>query len=85
VVGWVTTRCLTKPTMTAMKTEAMLDGFDKFSIRIRKRYDEVRDCLAAGRFEEAHELLASIALTHARTSMSLRNLLVKDGLLKGEK
>lgn len=65
-----------------MKEQAMLKGFDRFSSRISQRYGEVRDCLAAGRYEEAHSLLADIAVSHARTSLSLRNLLVKEGLLK---
>jgi hypothetical protein len=65
-----------------MKQQAMLRGFDKFSSRITQRYGEVRDCLAAGRYEEAQSLLADIAVSHARTSLSLRNVLVKEGLLE---
>lgn len=66
-----------------MKTDAMLRGFDRFSDRMAQRYAQVRDCLAAGRFEEAHVLLIDIAVSHAKTSMSLRNVLVKQGKLKG--
>lgn len=57
---------------------AMLVAFDKFSDRMAKRYAEVRDCLNANRFEEAHILLADIAKSHAKTSLSLRNLLVRE-------
>ena len=64
-----------------MKHKSMLTGFDAFTDRIMKRYDEVRDCLKAERYEEAHILLATIAQSHAKTSLSLRNLLVKDGRL----
>lgn len=60
----------------------MMQGFDKFSARMAKRYGEVRDCLNAGRYEEAQALLAEIAISHAKTSLSLRNVLVKDGLVK---
>ena len=60
----------------------MMAGFDKFSDRMAKRYGEVRDCLEAGRYEEAQMLLSDIALSHARTSLSLRNVLVKNGVLK---
>ena len=60
---------------------AMLGGFDKFSDRMARRYDEVRDCLNAERYEEAQLLLADIATSHARASMSLRNLLIKQGKL----
>jgi hypothetical protein len=59
----------------------MIQAFDAFSDRMAQRYDEVRDCLAAERYEEAHILLASIAQSHAKTSLSLRNTLIKDGRL----
>lgn len=57
----------------------MMEGFDKFSHRMAQRYSEVRDCLSAERYEEAYSLLTDIATSHARTSLSLRNMLVKDG------
>jgi hypothetical protein len=60
----------------------MLAGFDAFTDRLSRRYGEVRDCLAAGRYEEAQLLLTAIAITHARTSLSLRNVLIKDGKLE---
>jgi hypothetical protein len=65
-----------------MKTGPMLRGFDKFSDRMAQRYSEVRDCLAAGRYEEAHVLLASIAVSHAKTSLSLRSMLIKAGKME---
>lgn len=64
-----------------MRHGDMLTGFDAFSNRMAKRYAEVRDCLAAHRYEEAHVLLAAIAQSHAKTSLSLRNTLIKDGRL----
>lgn len=64
---------------------AMMRGFDAFAERIAKRYAEVRDCLEANRYEEAHALLSDIAQSHARTSLSLRNVLVKNGVLEGHK
>jgi hypothetical protein len=64
------------------KHDAMMEGFDRFSFRMRKRYDQVRDCLAAHRYEEAHVLLTDIAVSHAKTSLSLRNVMVKDGLME---
>lgn len=60
----------------------MMTGFDKFAARMVRRYDEVRDCLNAGRYEEAQALLADIAISHAKTSLSLRNVLIKNGLVK---
>lgn len=68
-----------------IKHEQMMEGFDKFSDRIDRRYQEVRDCLNARRFEEAHQLLTGIAITHAHTSLSLRNLLIREGLLEDNK
>lgn len=60
----------------------MMEAFDKFSDRMAKRYSEVRDCLAAERYEEAQSLLADIGQSHARTSLSLRNVLIKQGKVK---
>lgn len=64
---------------------AMMDGFDKFSARMAKRYAEVRDCLETERYEEAYQLLSDIGISHARTALSLRNVLVKQGKLPEEK
>jgi hypothetical protein len=65
--------------------DAMMKGFDKFAARMSRRYDEVRDCLSAGRYEEAQMLLSDIATSHARTSLSLRNVLVKNGVMEENK
>lgn len=71
--------------MNVKNKAAMMKGFDKFAARMSKRYDEVRDCLVAGRYEEAQSLLADIATSHARTSLSLRNVLVRNGELEESK
>jgi len=68
--------------MKKRQHEAMLMAFDAFSDRIAKRYAETRDCLAAGRYEEAQILLADLAKSHAKTSMSLRGMLIRQGLLE---
>jgi hypothetical protein len=68
--------------MNPRKQAVMLTAFDAFSSRVAKRYSEVRDCLAAGRFEEAQILLAALAASHAKTSMSLRGMLIREGLLE---
>jgi hypothetical protein len=68
--------------MRVRNKQAMLNGFDKFAARMAKRYDEVKDCLKANRFEEAQMLLSEIATSHARTSLSLRNVLVRNGVLE---
>lgn len=71
--------------MIANRDQPMLQGFDRFTARIEKRYGEVRDCLVAGRFEEAHILLADIAQTHARTALSLRSSMIRNGRLEVRK
>ncbi len=68
-----------------MKTEPMLDAFDKFTDRMAQRYAEVRVHLVAGRYDQAYRLLADMATSHAKTSVSLRNVLVRDGKLEEQK
>jgi hypothetical protein len=68
-----------------VKHHKMMDNFDRFTCRMAIRYSHVRDCLNAERYEEAHSLLADIAISHARTSLSLRNVLVRDGKLEESK
>lgn len=71
--------------MRVKNKTAMMRGFDKFAERMAKRYDEVRDCLQANRYEEAQSLLSEIATSHARTSLSLRNVLIKNGVMEESK
>lgn len=71
--------------MMLKQKRAMLAGFDQFAERMARRYAEVRDCLNAGRYEEAQTLLSDIAVSHARTSLSLRNVLVKNGVMEDRK
>lgn len=59
----------------------MLAAFDSFVARIAARYQEARELMAQGKYAEAHQILATLATSHARTSMSLRNVLVRNGLL----
>lgn len=63
----------------------MLEAFDRFAERMADRYSQVRDCLVAGRYIEAQQLLADIGISHAKTSLSLRNVLVRDGLMEETK
>lgn len=59
----------------------MLKAFDAFAARIAERYAEARVCLERGEYEKAQEILATLATSHARTSMSLRGVLIRDGVL----
>lgn len=68
--------------MKKTRHDAMLRAFDQFSARISSRYAEARKALADGDYVKAQEILANLGISHARTSLSLRNLLVREGLLK---
>jgi outer membrane protein assembly factor BamD (BamD/ComL family) len=68
----------------ANKQAAMLKAFDAFRDRIAERYQEARDLLADGKYEEAQDVLAKLAQSHARTSLSLRNVLVREGVIGGD-
>jgi hypothetical protein len=60
----------------------MMEGFDAFVARINLRYAEARACLDRGDYVEAHRILARITQSHAKTSVSLRNVLIKQGKLE---
>lgn len=70
--------------MNPQKQAAMLKAFDAFAARIAERYAEARAFLAAGKYEEAQAILAQLTMSHAKTSLSLRNVLVRDGVIKEE-
>jgi hypothetical protein len=70
--------------MNPAKKQAMLRGFDAFSARIARRYAEARACLEAEDFVGAQNILAGLTTSHARTSLSLRNVLIRDGLLEDD-
>lgn len=66
------------------KHRAMMKAFDAFTQRIQARYEEAREELEQGRDQNAYQILADIAQSHARTSLSLRNVLVRQGTLNGD-
>ena len=68
-----------------MKTKPMLSAFDKFVSQIDAKYAEARQQLKDDDLEAAQATLAQIAKAHAKTSLSLRNVLIKDGRIKGER
>lgn len=67
--------------MDERKEKAMLKAFDVFAERIAERYAEVRQALVEGDYVKAQVILAKLGISHARTSMSLRGLLIREGLL----
>lgn len=64
--------------------DQLVEAFDKFKIQIDDAYTVARAQLMEGDWPGAQRTLATIAQTHARTSLSLRNVLVKRGLIVGE-
>lgn len=69
--------------MNGKKKAQMLAAFSRFAARISGEYDKALDALERDDYVEAHRILSELAQSHAKTSLSLRNQLVKDGLLKG--
>lgn len=67
-----------------MTTDDILTAFDRFKQQIDDAYTLVRQQLEQGQFDNAQKTLAKITQTHARTSLSLRNVLIKRGLIQGE-
>lgn len=61
--------------------QKMLAAFDKFKAQIDGAYLIVRQLLDDGDLVGAQALLARIGQTHAKTSLSLRNYLIKTGRL----
>lgn len=68
--------------MSPRKKAAMMKAFEAFSRRIEQRYNEVYLALEHDDYKKAMDLLTSLAQSHAKTSLSLRNTLVRDGSLE---
>lgn len=63
----------------------MLAGFRNFADRIARRYDEAYKAIERGDYEQAHQILSDLAVSHAKTSLSLRNLMIRKGFMEGTK
>jgi hypothetical protein len=70
--------------MTPAKKAAMLRAFDAFSARIAERYAEARACMEREDYAGAQAILASLTTSHAKTSLSLRGVLIRDGILEDD-
>lgn len=68
-------------TKTSDDDQKMLEAFDKFKAQIDGAYIVVRALLEDGDFVQAQAVLARIGQTHAKTSLSMRNYLIKTGRL----
>lgn len=71
--------------MDLRRKAAMLRGFDAFMKRINARYREAYAALEKGDYVKAQQILAQLAQSHARTSMNLRGVLIREGLLEEDK
>jgi hypothetical protein len=71
--------------MNKAKRAEMLRAFSEFSARITAAYDQTAELLRDGDYVAAHEILSELAQSHAKTSLSLRNLLVKEGLMEDQR
>lgn len=71
--------------MNQKKKAQMLAAFQAFAARIAGEYNNALAALQRDDYVEAHRILAGLAQSHAKTALSLRNQLVKEGLLGGDK
>lgn len=70
---------------TTSDDQRMLEAFDKFKAQIDGAYIVVRGLLEDGDYVQAQAVLARIGQTHARTSLSMRNYLIKTNRLPAPK
>lgn len=70
--------------MDRRKKMQMMRAFNAFTTRISQRYDDVAQALLDEDYERAMELLIALGRSHAKTSLSLRNALVRDGKLENK-
>lgn len=63
---------------------AFMEAFDRFKKQIDVAYDRVREHIKTGHYNEAQEELARIAQVHAKTSLSMRNFLIRNNLMPGD-
>lgn len=68
--------------MTPQAKAAMLAAFNDFTTRITAEYNKAAEALLMDNYAEAQKILSKLAQSHAKTSLSLRNMLVKEGLLE---
>lgn len=63
------------------KHDKMMRAFTAFQKRIATRYQEAHDALERGEYQQAYDILAALAVSHARTSMSLRSFMIRNKLM----
>lgn len=64
------------------KKEKMLVAFDAFAARIADKYKEARDALDKEDYIRAEEILNTLTRSHAKTTLSLHKVLIRDGVIK---
>lgn len=68
--------------MNPRKKAAMLKAFAAFSARINARYEDAAVALRDDDYKAAMAILTELSQSHAKTSLSLRNALVRAGKLE---
>ena len=63
----------------------MLAAFRKFQERIASEYVQAFAALEREDYVRAQQILSALTQSHAKTSLSLRNRLIRDGLLEETK
>lgn len=64
--------------------EDILAAFDRMIKQVDNAYAAAREALANNDLVAAQDILAKIGRVHAKSSVSLRGVLIKRGLLNGE-
>jgi len=68
--------------MDKRKKALMMKNFEAFMRRIEDKYRQAYLALELDDYVGAQQILAQLAQSHARTSMSLRGVLVREGLIE---
>jgi len=62
-------------------SEDILAAYDRMTAQVMDAYTAARQALVDGDLVKAQHILARIAQSHAKSSLSLRSVLIKRGLL----
>lgn len=68
-----------------MMNEDILEAFDRMTQQVSDAYAMARQALANNDLVLAQDILARIGRVHARSSVSLRGVLIRRGLLTEDK
>ena len=69
----------------ATNNEDLIEAYDKMTKQVMDAYAAAREALVANDLVTAQSILARIAQSHAKSSVSLRSILIRRGLLQEDK